>query len=549
MQRRRTMVLCALALALSIGGTTAEARSTATTPATSAAVATSPAAACQNIATPTVSGAIVQSISGVIVAAGTDPDPGGPPIPDVPAHCAVSLYLTHPGANDHVLVEVWLPTSGWNGSFEGTGGGGYVAGEFDSALAPAIEGGYAAASTDAGVGDNVLSPASWALNANGAVNEGLLTDFAYRSVHDMTVAAKQIVADYYARAASYSYWNGCSTGGRQGLMEAQKYPTDYNGILAASPAINWAEFIPAEFWPQVVMNEEKDYPTDCEFNAFTQAAIAACDKSDPAAGGLVDNPLSCGFNPRSLIGEKVVCNGATLTITATDAEVVRLIWQGPTTKNGRPLWYGLPKDSPLDGLAATTTTGTGTGTAQGSPFEIASTWISYFLERDPSFNTATITYAQFVQLFNQSVREYSSIIGTNDPNLSAFEKAGGKMITWHGLADQLIFPQGTIDYYQRVQAATGGAQNVDSFYRLFLAPGVQHCGGGNGPAPTDPLDSLVNWVEHGDAPNTLAASVVETDGTTVTRNLCAYPQQSTYDGHGDPNAAANYHCAFAPNLH
>ena len=547
MQRRRKMVLCALALALAVGGTSAEARSAGTaTSSNSAATTTSAAAACQSVAKPSVSGAVVQSISGVLVAAGTDPNPGGTPIPDVPAHCAVSLHLTHPGANDHVLVEVWLPTS-WNGSFEGTGGGGYVAGEFDTSLAPAIEGGYAAASTDAGVGDNVLSPASWALNADGTVNEGLLTDFAYRSVHDMTVAGKAVVADYYGKTASYSYWNGCSTGGRQGLMEAQKYPTDYNGILAAAPAINWAEFIPAEFWPQVVMNEEKDYPTTCEFNAFTQAAITACDKSDPAAGGLVDNPLTCGFDPRSLIGTKVVCNGETLTITATDAEVVRLIWQGPTTKNGQPLWYGLTKEAPLNGLALTTTSAD--GTAEGSPFEIASTWISFFLKQDPSFNTATITYSQFVQLFNQSVHEYSSIIGTNDPNLSPFEKAGGKMITWHGLADQLIFPQGTIDYYQRVQAATGGAKNVASFYRLFLAPGVEHCGGGTGPAPTDPFSSLVNWVQHGDAPNTLPASAVESDGTTVTRNLCAYPEQATYNGHGDPDSATSYHCTFSADLH
>jgi feruloyl esterase len=543
------MVLCALTLALAAGGTSAEARSvgpTTTTPNHAAAIAASTAAACQSITAPSVPGAAVQSISGVVVAAGTDPDPGGTPIPGVPEHCAVSLYLTHPGADDHVLVEVWLPTSGWNGSFEGTGGGGYVAGEFDTALAPAIEGGYAAASTDAGVGTDVLSPASWALNANGSVDQGLLTDFAYRSVHDMTVAAKAIVADYYGKTASYAYWNGCSTGGRQGLMEAQKYPTDYNGILAAAPAINWAEFIPSEFWPQVVMNEEKDYPTTCEFNAFTDAAIAACDKSDPADGGLVDNPLSCGFDPRSLIGKKVVCNGETLTITAADANVVRLIWQGPTAKNGRPLWHGLTKEAPFDGLALTTTSAD--GTAEGSPFEIASTWISYFLERDPSFNTATITYSQFVQLFNQSVREYGSIIGTNDPNLSAFEKAGGKMITWHGLADQLIFPQGTIDYYQCVQTATGGAQNVASFYRLFLAPGVQHCGAGNGPAPTDPLSSLVNWVEHGDAPNTLAASITQTNGTTVTRNLCAYPQQATYNGHGNADAASSYHCAFSPGI-
>ncbi len=504
---------CGVALTLALGlgaGSSAEARSTPTNPPTRTA--------CGNLTAPQVPGAKVQSISGELVVAGTDPNPGGTPIPNVPAHCAVSLYLTHPGANDHVLVEVWLPmATGWNGRFEGTGGGGYAAGQFDTALAPAVQGGYAASSTDAGVGGNVLSPASWALTADGSVNTALLTDFSYRSVHDMTVAAKQIVAEYYSRPASYTYWNGCSTGGRQGLMEAQRFPTDYNGILADAPAINWAEFIPAELWPQVVMNEQKDYPTSCEFNAFDQAAIAACDTSDPANGGIIDNPMTCGFDPRSLIGKAVVCDGTTRTVTAADAEVVRQIWQGPTTRDGQRLWYGLTKGAPFGGLAGTTTTASGTGA--GVPFPISATGVSYFLKQDPSFDTSTITYAQFTRIFEQSVREYDSIIGTDAPNLSAFEAADGKMITWHGLADQLIFPQGTIDYYQRVQAATGGARNVASFYRLFLAPGVQHCGGGNGPAPTDPLSALTSWVEQGRAPNALPASTVTASGTVLTRDL------------------------------
>jgi feruloyl esterase len=433
-----------------------------------------------------------------LVAAGTDPDLGGTPIPDVPAHCAVTLYLTHPGAHDHVLVEVWLPVDGWNGRFEGIGGSGYAAGEFDTSFAPAIEGGYAVASTDAGVSSNTLSPASWALNADGSVNTALLTNFAYRSVHDMTVAAKAVVAGYYDRSAAYAYFTGCSTGGRQGLLEAQKYPTDYNGIVAGAPATNWAEFMPADFWPQVVMNEEKDYPSSCEFNAFTQAAVAACDKGDPAAGGLIDDPASCAFDPRSLIGTKVVCDGATLTISATDAEVVRLIWQGPKTSDGRRLWYGLNKGAPFDGQAGTAATAS--GTPVGSPFPISSSWISYFLAQDPSLDVSTITYAQFDRLFAQSVGAYNAIISSNDPHLGAFERAGGKIITWQGLADQIISPQGTVNYYQRVQAATGGAADVESFDRVFFAPGVQHCGGGSGPAPTDPLTALTNWVEQGNVP-------------------------------------------------
>lgn len=507
--------------------------SATTASATTATVATG----CRNVPAPSVPGATVQSVAATDVPAGTDQIPGGPAIPNVPAHCQVTVYLTHPGADDHVLVEVWLPDRGWNGRFEGTGGGGYAAGEFDEALVPAIESGYAAAATDAGVGVNAASPASWALTSTGAVNTPLLTDFAYRSVHDMTVAAKQVVSAVYGRTAVYSYWDGCSTGGRQGLMEAQKYPTDYNGILAAAPAINWAQFIPAEFWPQVVMNEAHDYPSSCELNAFTQAAVAACDRGDPVNGGIIDQPQNCGFNPRSLVGTKVECDGQTLTITATDADVVSKIWQGPPQ-----LWYGLTKGAELDQLAGTTTSPTGVGA--GSPFPISATWIQYFLEQNPNFNTATISYAQFARLFAQSVAEYNQIIGTANPNLTAFERAGGKMITWHGLADPLIFPQGTVNYYQRVQATVGGARDTDSFYRLFLAPGVGHCGTtGNGPVPTDALSAVVNWVEHGVAPATLPAAIVDSAGTTITRNLCAYPKLARYNGTGDRDSAANYHCS------
>jgi hypothetical protein len=483
-----------------------------------------PAAGCTNVAAPTVPGATVTSITATDVPAGDDHIPGGGVIPAVPAHCDVVLYLAHPGAADHVWVDVWLPDSGWNGRFEGTGGGGYVAGAGDYSLAPAIESGYAAVSTDAGVGFNSLSPASWALTPTGAVNIPLLTNFAYRSVHDMTVAGKQIVSAVYGKPAAYSYWNGCSTGGRQGLMEAQRYPSDYNGIVAAAPAINWTQLTAAQLWPQVVMNEAHDHPSSCEFNAFAQAAIAACDQGDAVNGGMIDQPQRCGFDPRSLIGTTVVCDGTTLTITATDADVVDKIWQGPA-----PLWYGLTKGAPFDLLAG------------AQPFEIAQTWIQYFLKQDPNFDTSTITYGQFVQLFQQSQAEYERIIGTDDPNLVPFERAGGKMITWHGLADPLIFPQGSVNYYQRVQAVSGGARNVDSFYRLFLAPGVGHCGqSGNGPVPTDALGAVVDWVENGAAPDTLPSAT--TDGT-VTRGLCAFPKLARYNGTGNPDSAANYHCA------
>ncbi|MFC5751913.1 tannase/feruloyl esterase family alpha/beta hydrolase [Actinomadura rugatobispora] len=499
--------------------------------------------ACRIATRPAVPGAAVTSMETTRKAADA--------ISKVPAHCEVTLTLTHPGAGDDVKVVVWLPSSGWNGRFQGTGGGGYSAGFLLGPVTPyltlgavptlpaAVRQGYAAAATDAGVGFNPITPAPWALKSDGTVNTELLTNFAHRSVHDMTVAAKQIVAGFYGKPPSYSYWNGCSNGGRQGLMEAQRHPTDYDGVVASAPATNFDRFVPSEMWPQVVMNDERHFPSSCVFKTFTDAAVAACDKDDGVADGIIDRPETCGFDPRSMIGKKVGCDFREKTLTAKDAEVVRRIWQGPISADGgRPLWYGLPKGASFDVLA-----GTSFGRS-GSPISMIADWVTYFLEKNPSFDTSTITPARLESLIRQSRAEYNQIIGADDPDLTAFKNAGGKIITWHGQADPLIFPQGTVDYYRRVQTAMGGAQETDSFYRLFLAPGVGHCGllGAGGPVPDDALTALVNWVEKGQAPATLPASVTD-NGTRVTRDLCAYPKAARYNGQGDPKSAENYHCA------
>jgi feruloyl esterase len=374
----------------------------------------------------------VKSVAAAVVPAGTYQVPGSPPlggypVPDVPAHCEVTVVLTHPGANDDATMQVWLPQSGWNGRFEAVGGAAYAAGD-DGALANAVKQGYAAATTDAGVDESGLDT-SWGLDASGQVDTALLENFASRSVHEMALVGKQIVADAYSRAASYSYFNGCSTGGRQGYMEAEQYPTDFNGINADAPAINWNQFEVATLWPQVVMNEEHTYPTTCEFNAFNQAVLKACDALDGVADGLISDPARCDYDPRSLIGTKVECDGKQYTITAADAEVVREIWDGPRDANGNRLWYGLPVGADFSALAATATDSNGVTT--GSPFIVPAEWVATFVEKQPSFNTADLTYAQFDQIFQKARAEYDSIIGTSDPNLSAFRAAGGKLIRRH----------------------------------------------------------------------------------------------------------------------
>ncbi|MFE4604172.1 DUF6351 family protein, partial [Kitasatospora indigofera] len=215
-------------------------------------------------------GTRVEAVTAVAHAAGTVDVPAVFPlgenhVPDVPAFCDITVTLTHPGQGDHAKVRVWLPEQTWNGRLQTVGGSAYAAGDYGTALAGAVKGGYAAATTDAGVSSYIDT--GWALKADGQVDTALLENFASRSEHEAALVAKAVVAGHYDRAASYSYFNGCSTGGRQGYAEAQKYPEDYDGILANAPAVHWDEFEVATLWPQVVMNEQKTYPSACEFKA------------------------------------------------------------------------------------------------------------------------------------------------------------------------------------------------------------------------------------------------------------------------------------------
>ncbi|WP_328603591.1 tannase/feruloyl esterase family alpha/beta hydrolase [Amycolatopsis sp. NBC_00345] len=485
-------------------------------------------------------GAKIESVQAVRQPGGTVSFPETPAsgpirIDDVPAYCQVTVTLTHPGANDHVKVAVTLPETGWTGRLQAVGGSAYTAGDFGAPLVQAVKNGYAGVTTDAGVPLTFLDT-TWALTADGKINQPLVTDFATRSVHESAVIGKDVAKRFYSRAVSYAYWTGCSTGGRQGYSEAQNYPADFDGIAANAPAVDWSQFAVATLWPQVVMNQEHDFPANCVLEAFRHAAIRACDPRDGVTDGIIDQPGTCGYDPRALVGTKAFCDGKQFTVTAADADVVRKIWAGPTDEHGRQLWPGLPKGADFSGVAETKVDDNGTPYAPG--FQVAVGWVQTFLEKQPGFDTSKITYRQFAGLFRQSVQEYDHVIGTSDPDLSDFRAAGGKLITFIGTADQLIPPGGTLQYRRQVERELGGTQRVNDFYRLFFGPGVSHCQGG-GPAPTDQLGALVNWVEHGQAPATLAAATP--DGTT-TRNLCPYPQASRYTGHGDPAVASSYRC-------
>lgn len=489
-----------------------------------------PRDACSSLSAPDIAGLTVEGFRAERFLNVTVPST--PPLLPVTVSgldiCSVEVNITHgTDANDHVRVLVWLPLTGWNKRFLGTGGSGFAPGLFELALAPVVAQGFAAASTDAGVGVNPYTPAAWALKDDSTVNEALLENFASRSVHDMTVIGKALTAQFYGTTDYFSYWNGCSTGGRQGVQSAQTHPDDFDGVLAGAPAINWAAYTLAGHWPQSVMLEE-GYVSVCELDAFTAAAVAACDHLDGLTDGIITDPALCDFDPFEVVGRAIPCDPATEAgeFTATAARVVSRIWQGPAW------WYGVEKGAPLSYLANSLVLDN--GTRVGVPFFVDDAWIKYFLTRDPSFDTAAgVDTSTLRQLFHQSLTQYDSIIGASDPYLARFAAGGNKLLLWHGLADQLIFPRGTVRYVEEV-ARANGTQNVGDFLRLFLAPGVDHCGGGTtpGPVPLDALDALIRWVERGVAPDTLPASSLasSTSNGTTQRPLCAYPARQVYRG-------------------
>lgn len=489
---------------------------------------TSATTPCDAVAIPKPSlfGAYILSIS---AAQTNNSTLSSPPV----TFCNISITYTHPGQNDLLNVWIFLP-SAWNGRFQGVGGGGWRTGLDLTAMIPAVAQGYAAASTDGGH-LSTASTESWALLSPGNINWALLQDFAAIALNDLTVLGKQVTESYYSKKIKKSYWNGCSTGGRQGLMMAQRYPGSYDGILAAAPAINWAEFIPTEFWPQRKMYEAGYFPSQCEFDAVTAAAVEACDELDGLKDGVVGMVNGCGFRAEQAIGKAYSCETTVGTVSAKTTAIVQSIWDGARDSEGKFQWYGLTHQAPMSGLANTTCASNGTCT--GVPFAITSEWHRIFLERNNSFDPYSLSAYSWDRAFKLSKNAYTSIMGTSDPDLSLFKKSGAKMITWHGTADQLIFFNGTIDYYRRVLNLDANARD---FYRFYSAPGVEHCRGGKGPFPSDALATLVKWVEAGEAPERLPASRM-INGQKWEQELCQYPLTSIYTG-GDPKNATSFVC-------
>lgn len=361
--------------------------------------------------------------------------------------CNVSLSYTRPGQDNIILAQVWLPTD-WNGRMQGIGGGGFGAGVYDTVfqgMYAAIGEGYATVTNDAGLTQsdgvvNVTNP-QWALTSVGNVNLYDLQNFGSISLNDGAIIAKSIIQSYYGQPMRYSYWSGCSGGGRQGMMLAQQYPDAYDGIMAGSPAINWPEFFVADFWPTFIMNQLREYPYNCELDAVTAAAISACDGDDGLIDGVISSPELCNFDPTSAVGSTFNCSdtGLNRTISSAAAIVAANAWAGAKSPTNSSLWFGMNQDvllSTTSGLAGTLCPSNGTCTSD--PFPSPGEWIRRFIYKDENTDLTNMTLEEYANAYHYSVQQYTSIIGTNDPNLDRFRDRGGKLVSFHGMVCCLI---------------------------------------------------------------------------------------------------------------
>jgi Tannase and feruloyl esterase len=497
--------------------------------------------------------------------------------------CQVGIEITDTsdprgGQPGEIGIDVTLPDT-WNGNYMAEGNGVYCSPASFVTLSSDqwLAAGYAISQDDCGhTGSTnpLISP--WVTNSSPppALNYNRIDDFGYLAQHLMAVESKYVIDQYYGVGAHYSFWNGCSTGGRQGLMEAQRYPNDFNGVLAGAPALNWPQFMVAQLWPQLVMEWNNDYLSTCKEDLVNTTLQERCPDQDGQIDGVFD-PRNCNVLGvlDSLIGTVTPCG----TFTAKDALVVQEIWQGPRYSGsqsdlltGLPVWFGLEPGASLDGIEAPPgvpivfpaglpgypagPTGFGLavtytqtdGQLAGAPFTPSEDWLEKWITQDPSFVLSDLSYQEFFQDFVKSGQLFDQALATDNPNLQAFKAAGGKLIMWQGLADELIFTGDSINYYNKVLAANGGVASTEQFMRYFLAPGVQHCGtpGPGSIAPTNPMQQVIDWVEYGRVPAVLDASG-SINGQPVTRPLCPYPDPDAVYIGGDPNQASSYTCRQA----
>jgi feruloyl esterase len=431
----------------------------------------------------------------------------------LPAFCRVAATLT-PTGDSSIRIEVWMPESGWNGKLQSVGNGAWAGTISYPAMATALAAGYAAASTDTGHEGN---------NAEFVIGHPeKVTDFAWRAVHEMTAESKALIGAYYGNPAKYSYWNGCSTGGRQALTEAQRFPNDYDGIIAGAPANYVTHLQGGQVWTSAITHkDEAAYIPAAKYPAIHAAALAQCDALDGVKDGVIENPTRCAFDPNV-----IQCKGADSPecLTAPQVEVARKTYSG--VKN---LFPGLEPGSEM-----------GWATLSGpKTMDLALDTYRLLLFQDPKW-----TYQSFdaQKDIAHADRTIGSVMNAIDPNLRPLFAHGGKLIQYHGWADPGIAPGNSVNYYKSVLEAMGGKAKVDSSYRLFMVPGMGHCAGGDGTSTFDMVRALDQWVTASKAPDRIPASKVVNGATVRTRPLCPYPQTAAHNGSGSTDDASSFTC-------
>jgi feruloyl esterase len=446
-----------------------------------------------------------------LIAPGAFPH-AGEPYKHLPEFCRVTATLK-PSSDSDIRIEVWMPASGWNGRLQSVGNGAWAGVISYPAMATALSAGYAAASTDTGHEGNTAEFAT--------DHPEKMIDFAWRAVHEMTVAAKAITAAYYSNAPKYSYWNGCSTGGRQALAEAQRFPADYDGIISGDPANYVTGTQGAQVWTNAISHKtEAGYIPPAKYPAIHQAVLDQCDALDGVKDGVLENPRRCKFDPRVL-----ECKGADSSscLTAPQVEVARQIYAGPGN------FPGLEPGSEM-----------GWATLAGpKPMDLALDTYRLLTFHNPQWDYMTFNTKADEAAATKTI---GALMNSIDPNLRPFFSHGGKLIQYHGWADPGIAPGNSVDYYQTVVDALGGVVKVRDSYRLFMVPGMGHCGGGDGTSTFDMVSALDQWRAANKAPDVIVASKVVKGAVVRTRPLCPWPQVAVYKGSGSTDEAANFSC-------
>ena len=456
-----------------------------------------------------------------------------------PAFCRV-VALTSPAVN----FEVWLPLSGWNGKYQSVGNGGMAGTISYAAMANALGRGYATASTDTGhVAGPIPFDASWASG-----RPDLIEDFGHRALHLTTVNAKQVTEAFYSAPPNYSYYVGCSKGGQQGLMEAQRYPDDFDGIIAGDPANDWTRFYAgAHLWySQAMLSDEESHIPPAKLPALGNAVNAACDALDGIEDGILQNPLACNFEPSTLTCPAGSDDNSCLTPKQVSA--VEKIWSGVRNSDGELIYPGLvPGGEAYRGTWSTWVSGRDPFTSLH--WRGGEGFFRWFVFDDADWDFRSFDFDKDLEYALQKV---GPAVDSNDPDLRPFRDNGAKLIVYHGWSDPDISPVASINYYESVidviaddtrainyQSALSATQD---FYRLFMVPGMAHCSGGPGPDRFDALSALENWVERDIAPQTIIASKIEDGEVVRTRPLCAFPEVAAYHGSGSTDEASNFSC-------